>query len=157
MTDQIQPDAPSRSGRSRSRAAKARDAVTSTLEDGAARARRKVEQAAASGADLIDGAPLTALAGAIAVGAVAAALIPGTAREIKAIGPLGGKARDALQDAFAAAKAAGAEQLTAKGLTSTALTNGVGQLVGHVITAALAASAAAGESVKERGGSRERP
>lgn len=116
---------------------------------GVERVREQAQSVATAGAEAIDNAPLSALAGAIALGAVAAALIPATRRELQTAGPLGDRARDALTEAFSAAKAAGSEQLTAKGLTSTALTNGLGQMVGNIITAALAATSAASDTVRQ--------
>ncbi|MBA3895658.1 MAG: hypothetical protein H0X36_00650 [Sphingomonadaceae bacterium] len=116
---------------------------------GVDRMRDQATSAVEAGAEAIDSAPLSALAGAIALGAVAAALIPNSRRELQIAGPVGGRVRGALEEAFAAAKTAGAEQLTAKGLTSTALTNGIGQLVGNILTAAMAASTAASDSVRQ--------
>lgn len=117
--------------------------------EGVAKVRERASGAVQAGATAIDDAPLSALAGALAVGAVIAALIPNSQRELAALGPLGAKARGALDDAFTAAKGAGLEQLTAKGLSSTALSSGLGTVVGSVITAALAATNAANESVRK--------
>lgn len=105
----------------------------------------------------VEGAPLATLAGALAFGAAAAALIPITQREKAAIGPVGRKLRGYAGEAMQAAKSAGAEHLTAKGLTTMALTSGVGQAAGHFITAALAATNAAGQTVRNKRGQSTQP
>lgn len=118
------------------------------IKDAADKVRERASDVTEAGARAVDQAPLSALAGAIAFGAVAAALIPATARELSAIGPLGTRLRGLLDEAFKAAKAAGIEQLSTRGLTSAALTSNLGQTAGHLIQAALAASTAASSSVR---------
>lgn len=137
------------------RTAKARQAVKSTIETGKAKAREsadrvraKASEALDSSVEVIDNSPLTAIAGALAVGAVAAALIPATRQELETVGPLGIRVKGALDQAFTAAKSAGAEHLTAQGLTSTALSTGLGGIVGGILKAALAASSAANAQTK---------
>lgn len=127
-----------------SAADKARDAVNSGIDT----VRQQASAAADASAAAIENAPMTALVGAIAVGAVAAALIPATARELSTVGPYGSKVRGLLDDAFAAAKSAGQEQLTTRGLTGMAATAGVGQILGSVVKAVLAANSAADDSLK---------
>jgi ElaB/YqjD/DUF883 family membrane-anchored ribosome-binding protein len=133
---------------------KARETATEAVE----RARTVANDAVNTAAHVVDDAPLQALAGASAIGAVAAALIPATAREMQLLGPLGDRARGALDDAFKAAKAAGVEQLTTKGITQTAISSGLGTVVGHFLTAAMEASKAASDSVRkgEKRSSKER-
>ena len=135
--------------------AKPRARVRSTLDTGRTKVRESTDalksravHALDTGVEAIDNSPLTAIAGALAVGAVAAALIPTTRQELQTVGPLGGRVRGALDHAFAAAKSAGAEQLTTRGLTSTALSTGLGGVIGGIVKAALAASAAAGEEAR---------
>lgn len=123
------------------------DAARKALDDGTQAVRQQATAAYEAGAAAIDDAPLTALAGAIALGAVAAALIPNSTREIQALGPLGDRVRGAMDSAFTAAKAAGAEQLTARGLTAAATSTGVGALLGSIVKAVLAANGAAKDSL----------
>jgi hypothetical protein len=111
-------------------------------------AKSKVDDAVKSTVQALDENPFGAIAGAIAAGAVAAAMIPATRRELEALGPWTEKMRDALSDAFAAAKEAGAGELTAAGLTMAAASDGVGGMVGKIVKAATAASTAAASSVK---------
>jgi hypothetical protein len=65
----------------------------------------------------IDEAPLLALAGGLAAGAVLAALIPTSRKERELLGPVAGKIKDRAGDAAAAAKDAGRARLDELGLT----------------------------------------
>lgn len=138
-----------RAAKGKATAQKAVDRARETASDAVERARHAANDAVETAAHAVDEAPLSALAGAIAVGAVAAALIPATARELSLLGPLGDRLRGALDDAFKAAKTAGVDQLTTKGITQTALSSGLGTVVGHFVSAAMEASKAASESVRK--------
>jgi hypothetical protein len=127
--------------------AKPVDAARKAFEDGTEAVRHQATAAYEAGAAAIDNAPLTALAGAIALGAVTAALIPNSSRELQALGPLGDRVRGALDGAFDAAKTAGAEHLTARGLTAAATSTGVGALLGSIVKAVLAANGAAKDAL----------
>ena len=131
-------------------AQRAVDRARDTASDVVERARNVASDAVDTAAQAVDDAPLSAIAGAIAIGAVAAALIPATARELALLGPLGDRARGALDDAFKAAKTAGIEQLTTKGITQNAISGGLGTVVGHLVTAAMEASKAASDSVRRK-------
>lgn len=139
----------SRAAKGRAAAQKAVDRARDTASEAVERARAAANDAVGTAAQAVDDAPLQAIAGAIAIGAVAAALIPATARELQLLGPLGDRARGALDDAFKAAKTAGVEQLTTKGITQTAISSGLGTVVGHFISAAMEASKAASDSVRK--------
>jgi hypothetical protein len=119
------------------------DAARKAFEDGSEAVRQQATAAFEAGAHAVESAPLTALAGAIALGAVVAALLPSSNRETEALAPLGNRIRSALDGAFAAAKMAGAEQLTARGLTAAATSSGAGALLGSIVKAVLAANSAA--------------
>lgn len=123
------------------------DVARKAIEDGTDAVRQQATAAYEASAHAIDSAPLTALAGAIAVGAVAAALLPSSTREVQALGPLGDRVRGALDVAFTAAKSAGAEQLTARGLTAAATSSGAGALLGSIVKAVLAANGAAKDAL----------
>jgi hypothetical protein len=141
----------------RSTKAKPVEVARKAIEDGADVVRQQATAAYEAGAHAVDGAPLTALAGAIALGAVAAALLPSSAREVQALGPLGNRVRGALDDAFSAAKVAGAEQLTARGLTAAATSSGAGALLGSIVKAVLAANGAAKEALNPEPATTEKP
>ncbi|WP_293879941.1 hypothetical protein [Sphingomonas sp.] len=136
--------------------AKPVDVARKAIGDGAEAVRQQATAAYEAGAHAVDNAPLTALAGAIAVGAVAAALIPNSARELQALGPLGDRVRGAVDGAFSAAKEAGAEQLTARGLTAAATSTGAGALLGSIVKAVLAANGAAKEALHPTEGVQEK-
>ena len=138
-----------RAAKGKATAQKAVDRARETATDAVERARHAANDAVETAAHAVDEAPLSAIAGAIAVGAVAAALIPATARELSLLGPLGDRLRGALDDAFRAAKTAGVDQLTTKGITQTAISSGLGTVVGHFVSAAMEASKAASESVRK--------
>ena len=65
----------------------------------------------------IDEAPLLALAGGLAAGAVLAALIPASRKERELLGPVAGRIKDRANDAVSAAKDAGQARLDELGLT----------------------------------------
>ncbi len=111
-------------------------------------AKTRVDDAVQSTAHALDENPFGALAGAIAAGAVIAAMLPATRRELEMLGPLSERLRNTLVDAFDAAKTAGATELTAAGLTMAAASDGVGGMVGKIVKAATAASTAAAGTVK---------
>ena len=73
-------------------------------------ARRKADSG-------IDEAPLLALAGGLAAGAVLAALIPASRKERELLGPVAGRIKDRAGDAVNAAKDAGQARLDELGLT----------------------------------------
>lgn len=127
--------------------------VTDRVADSAKSAQQMVTETATSAgraaSDALDTSPLGALAGAIAIGAVAAAFIPTTRRELEALGPWAEKLRDAAGKAFAAAKQAGTIELTAAGLSVAAASDGIGGVVGKIVKAATASASAAATSVKQ--------
>lgn len=125
-----------------------RKAVADSARNVRDTAKTKVDDAVKSTAQALEDNPFGAIAGAIAVGAVAAAMLPATRREVETLGPWTEKLRDTLVDAFDAAKHAGATELTAAGLTMAAASDGVGGMVGKIVKAATAASTAAAGTVK---------
>ncbi len=84
-----------------------------SARDGAAVATRKAS-------DGIDEAPLIALAGGLAIGALVAALLPKTAKEAELLGGFGGRLTDKARAAADAAKDAGKAKLDELGLTRDA-------------------------------------
>ena len=75
------------------------------------------ESAGRRASEGIDDAPLIALAGGLAAGALIAALLPRTEAETKALRPVGQRIRGTAKDAVQAAKDAGTSRLTELGLT----------------------------------------
>ncbi len=65
----------------------------------------------------VDDAPLLALAGGLAAGAVLAALLPASRKERELLGPVADRIKDKASDAVSAAKEAGQARLDELGLT----------------------------------------
>jgi hypothetical protein len=130
-------------------AKRAADSVTHRVTKTARSARAVSSRAAETAAGTVDNRPFSAIGGAIALGALVAALLPATRREAEMVGPLGERVRSALEDALQAAREAGTGELTAAGLTLAAATNGLGGVVGSLAKAAVAASGAAAISVRK--------
>ena len=83
-------------------------------------ARDSVGQAGRKAGDAIDDAPLIALAGGIAAGALLAALLPRTRTESELLRPVGNRLTDTARSAASAARQAGTEKLQELGLTAEA-------------------------------------
>jgi hypothetical protein len=105
MTDQDKQDQ-ARESAVRQRAIEAYDGA----RDSVAGAGRKAN-------DAIDEAPLIALAGGLALGAILAAVLPRTESETRALRPLGDKLTGTAKAAAEAAKDAGTSRLAELGLT----------------------------------------
>ena len=91
-----------------------------TGQDGQTPRERAIEaydSARRQAAGSIGEAPLLALAGGLAAGAVLAALIPATRKERELLGPVAGRIKDKANDAVTAAKDAGQARLDELGLT----------------------------------------
>ena len=80
-------------------------------------ARGRAGQAGRRASEGIDEAPLIALAGGLAAGALIAALLPRTDAETRALRPVGDRIRGTARDAAKAAKEAGTSRLSELGLT----------------------------------------
>jgi len=102
--------------------------TTTDREGFAAQARRRAIDAFGSARDGVTNArqrtsnqlgeaPLIALAGGLAAGALIAALLPRTERETKALRPVGKRVTETAKAAVNAAKDAGSQRLTELGLT----------------------------------------
>jgi len=103
-------------------------------------AREKASAATTRASDGIDEAPLVALAGGLAVGALLAALLPRTAQEDKLLGPIGGRITGGARSAVDAAKEAGRDKLNELNLTREAGSSTLQTLVKSVSEAALGAA-----------------
>jgi hypothetical protein len=83
-------------------------------------ARESAATAGRKAGDGIDQAPLVALAGGLAIGALLAALLPKTTKESELLGGVGGRLTDTARTAAEAAKDAGKARLEELGLTRDA-------------------------------------
>lgn len=80
-------------------------------------ARESVAGAGRKANDAIDEAPLIALAGGLALGAILAAILPRTQGETRALRPVSDKLAETAKSAAEAAKEAGTSRLAELGLT----------------------------------------
>ena len=80
-------------------------------------ARESVADAGRKANDAIEDAPLIALAGGLALGAILAAILPRTQAETRALRPVGDKLAGTAKAAAQAAKEAGTSRLAELGLT----------------------------------------
>ena len=101
--------------------------------------------------DGIDGAPLLALGGGLALGALIAALLPKTSTEEKLMGPLGGRINDGARAAASAAKDAGREKLAELNITRDAGKGAMKSLLDGLGEAARTSGQAAVGAVRNKG------
>lgn len=111
--------------------------------DSVGRAGRKTEEAIAD-------APLIALAGGLAVGAVLATLLPRSRREEELLRPVGNRLRQGAKVAADAARDAGTSRLDELGLTKDAGSDALRRIVDGASDAAKTSAKAAAEAVKKK-------
>ena len=113
-------------------------------------ARDGVGQVGTRASDAIDEAPLIALAGGIAAGALLAALLPRTRAETELLRPVGNRLTDTAKAAANAAKDAGSQRLRELGLTQEAGKEMLRSILNGAGDAAKASAQAAAGTVKKR-------
>ena len=94
--------------------------------------------------------PIAALVGGLAIGAIAAALLPKTKRESDVLGSASNKVRSSASAAAKAARDAGKEQLDALGLNSGAARDQLRSVIDKIGQAAATASKAATDAVRKK-------
>ncbi|SFR80191.1 hypothetical protein [Sphingomonas jatrophae] len=136
--------------------ASARDAAGDTLSTAAQKAgdiyssaRESVGSAGRTAAQGVEANPLAALAGGIAAGLIAGALLPRTQKEAQLLGPLGARLSDAAREAVSAAKEAGFASFDEAGFNREAIQAQVEKLLDGASKAAGAAGGAALQAVKK--------
>lgn len=112
-----------------------------TARDTASQARQKT-------ADGIDASPVAALLGGLALGALAAAVLPRTRKEDELFGDIGGRINDTARDAAQAAKEAGRDKLDELGINKDAAMDKAKELAQSVSGAVRESASAAAASVK---------
>jgi ElaB/YqjD/DUF883 family membrane-anchored ribosome-binding protein len=116
----------------------------------AAKATRVGARTAASKTvDSVERNPLAALVGGLAIGAIAAALLPRTAREDKLVGNVGSKVRKTAKAAATNARTAAKDQLSELGVSTGAAKDQLRDLVSKVGQAASSAGSAAAKTVRK--------
>ena len=114
------------------------------------RAREGVAGAGRKAGNALESAPLIALAGGLAAGAVIAALLPRTRAETKALRPAARRLRETAEAAFDAAKATGTERLNELGINREKGEETIRSLFQGVTDAAKASGEAAVEAAKKQ-------
>ncbi len=94
--------------------------------------------------------PLISLVGGIALGAIAAALLPKTERETKMLGKTSTRLRETASDAVTAARTAGKDQLDALGISTGAARDQLRDVITKIGEAATTATKAATDAVRKR-------
>ena len=99
----------------------------------------------------VDGSPLLALGGGLAIGALVAALLPKTRTEERLLGPVGGRITDTARTAADAAREAGREKLAELNITRDAGRGAVQSLVDGITEAARTSGKAAIDAARTKG------
>ena len=99
----------------------------------------------------VDGSPLLALGGGLALGDLIGALLPKTRTEDRLLGPVGGRITDTARSAAGAAKEAGREKLAELNITREAGKGAVQSLVDGITEAARTSGQAALEAARNKG------
>jgi hypothetical protein len=113
-----------------------------------ASARDSVSDAGRQAVDTLTEAPLLALAGGIAAGALIAALLPRTNAETRALRPTARRVRQSAEAAFSAAKTTGTQRLDELGLNRDKASDTIQSLLNGVADAAKASGQAALDAAK---------
>ena len=101
--------------------------------------------------DQVDGSPLLALGGGLALGALIAALLPKTETEDRLLGDAGGRITGGARSALDAAKEAGREKLSELNITRDAGKGAVQSLVDGITEAARTSGQAALDAARNKG------
>jgi len=113
-------------------------------------ARERASAATASARQGVGQAPLLALGGGLALGAIVAALLPKTRAEDKLLGSVGGRIAGSAKAAAEAARDAGREKLTELNITRDAGASAVQSLVQGLTDAAKVSGQAALGAVRKQ-------
>ena len=111
-------------------------------------AKHAASDATRRAADAIEANPLAIVAGGIAIGALAGALIPRSTQEKQLLAPLGRNLGERARSAVAAAREAGTSELQNAGLSKDAAKDQVKSLFQGVVKAATTAGSAAAQSAR---------
>jgi hypothetical protein len=125
-------------------------AVTEKLQETAETARAGLATAKAKVGEGVDGYPVAALLGGLAVGVALGALLPRTRKEADLLGPIGSTVNDRARSAINAARDAGQGKLDELGLSTNAAGKQVGKLIESVAEVAEVAGSAAVDAIRTR-------
>lgn len=113
-------------------------------------ARDTASQARERAADSVDANPMAALIGGLALGALAAAVLPRTRKEDELLGDIGGRINESARDAVDAAKTAGMDKMDELGLNKDTAMDKAKELAQSAAGVARESANAAASSVKSR-------
>jgi ElaB/YqjD/DUF883 family membrane-anchored ribosome-binding protein len=114
-------------------------------------ARETARSAGRRTADGIDSNPLAAVVGGLAIGAIAAALIPRTQREEELLGGVGRKVTDTAREAARAARDAGREQIEELGLSRDGVQRRLNEFTDKAVGAVRSSAGTAKDAVATKG------
>lgn len=115
-------------------------------------ARQRAGRAYEATREGVDSYPVAALLGGLAIGALAATLIPRTEREARAMGAVGRRLTEKAREAGTAAKEAGVGKLDELGLNAEGARQKLSELASTAGEAAKTSAAAAAGTVRSSGG-----
>ncbi len=133
--------------------AKAGDALKTAkvkAEEATAATRAATAKAAQKTVEGVEHSPLIAVLGGIAIGAIAAALLPKTRHENNMLGKAGDKVRDVATNAANAARDTAKDQLDTLGVTADAAKGQLRDLVDKIGKAANSATSAAADIIRNK-------
>jgi hypothetical protein len=124
-----------------------------TAEEGSARQKaiQAYEDARDRASDTLGQAPLLALAGGLAAGALIAALLPRTEAETRLVGPTAKRVKDSARAAAEAARDTGTQRLDELGISRAKGEETIRNLLGGLGEAARASADAAVGAVRNQG------
>ena len=114
------------------------------------RAIRAYEDARGRATDTLGQAPLIALAGGLAAGALIAALLPRTDAEAKLVRPTAKRVKDRAKAAFVAARDTGSQRLDELGISREKGEATIRNLLDGLADAAKASASAAADAVRKQ-------
>jgi hypothetical protein len=126
-------------------------AATEELATPRQRAIQAYEDARGKATDTLGQAPLIALAGGLAAGALIAALLPRTDAEAKLVRPTAKRVKDSARAAFVAARDTGSQRLDEIGLSREKGEATIRNLIDGLTDAAKASASAAADAVRNQG------
>ena len=139
-------DSDQQNGRIRETLAQGRETASHAYHD----AKDKAAEVAHKTAQTIEANPLGILVGGLAVGVLAGALIPRSAREKEVLAPLGKKLGETVRQATHAARETGLRELEQAGLTKDAAKDRARSLFDDVVKAASNAGSAAAKAAANK-------
>ena len=126
-----------------------KDIATERAAAASAATRQVATKAAEKSTQTVDKNPFMVVAGGLAMGLIAAVLLPRTKVEAKYVGAAGRKINDTAKKAVEAAKEAGHEQIASLGLNSDSMRDQFKDLIGKLFETAKSAALAAQDVVKD--------